>query len=88
MSTELSTYVGPYLECRPEQIPSTETIRACPNPRCDQHGKHSGVRYCGSCSRELQDRLSPDTQDAVDAYEAAMAIREALACVEAGDVLA
>lgn len=81
MSTDYSTYIGPYVQCTVRQIETIEMRRTCPSVSCASHGRTLSADFCHVCGGHIRDVAFPVIVDAVDTYDLQEAIDERLADV-------
>ena len=53
MSTDYTTYIGPYIQVHdpPKQVPIK--VYTCPNEKCGQHKKLTQGSYCSTCGTKM-----------------------------------
>ena len=80
MSISLCGYLGPYLICQTEKVPSSTTVRACSNADCKRHqaARCQTDKFCTTCGFSIIERDIIDYIDNVDANQIRMSFGEKL----------
>jgi hypothetical protein len=82
MSSNHSTYIGPYIEAKTSFIVGgTKSSRTCSNDECQSHGRYDSNSFCNICGSKVDEVRIPSQVTKVQAYEITEAIQENLFCI-------
>lgn len=78
MGIDITTYLGPYLECKSSRMKVHEKYRACDNEKCSHYHKEVGnyrpQRFCPDCGSKIEEI----EKDSINTDEVAQKLKEVL----------